>query len=272
VKRKISLSVGVAAAWLLATTILTFAAPLLSITSPLHQDLLDILATPSTDRWFGTDSLGRDVFARSLFALRTTLIVGLASVVVGLAIGGTLGLLAGYFRGRAERVIMASNNVLQAFPPLVLVVALMAYPGHPLPKMILVLGLVFAGGFTRIARINTLRFAQQDFVTAARAIGMQNSRIIVREVGPNLIAPLLVYALMMIAVAAVAEGALSFLGLGVMPPTPTLGGMIAAEIGSLREAPHAVLFPAFVLFATIFALNRVGEHIQRSLEIKDSVL
>lgn len=271
-KRVATISTSFAMAWLGLSVMLTIAAPLLPIANPIHQDLLDILATPALGQWFGTDSLGRDVFARCIYALRTTFIVGLASVAVGLLLGGMPGVIAGYFRGRTERVIMASNNVLQAFPPLVLIVALMAYPGHPLPKMVLALGLIFAGAFTRIARVNTLRFAQQDFVTAAHALGMRDLRVLVREIAPNLVAPLLVYALMMVAVAAVAEGTLSFLGLGVMPPTPTLGGMISAEIGSLREAPHAVFFPAGILFVTIYALNSLGEHIQRSLEIKESVL
>ena len=256
--------------WLGLAVVVALTAPWLPLANPMEQDLLRMLEPPGAGLWFGADSLGRDIFARTLFGLRVTFIVALGAVALGLLIGGLAGLLAGYFRGWTERFILAGNNVLMAFPPIVLTVALMAYPGNPLPKVILALGLVFASAFTRITRVNTMVFAQQDFVTAARAIGMRDLRIMAREVVPNLVTPLLVFALLMVSVAAVAEGTLSFLGLSVPPPTPTLGGMIASEVSSMREAPHAVFFPALIFFLTIFALNRLGEYVQRSLDVRES--
>lgn len=257
-------------AWLVLVVLAAVLSPWLPLPDPLEQDLMRMSEPPTNDRWFGSDGLGRDVFARILFGLRITLLVSIASVALGVLIGGLLGLLAGYYRGHVERWILAANNILMAFPPLVLVVALMAYPGAPLPKVILALGLVFASSFTRVTRINTLTFAQQNFVLAARATGMRNVRIMVREIGPNLVTPVMVFALLMVALAAVAEGTLSFLGLSIPPPAPTLGGMIAAEVGNMHEAPHAVFFPALVFFITIFALNRVGEYVQRSLDVRGS--
>jgi peptide/nickel transport system permease protein len=167
---------------------------------------------------------------------------------------------------------MAGNNVLLAFPPLVLAVAMMAYPGAPLPKLVLVLGLIVSSAFTRISRVNTMRFAQQEFVTAAKAMGMRDLRIMLTEILPNLLTPLLVFGLLAVALAAVAEGTLSFLGLSVPPPTPTLGNMIGSEVSSLRDAPHTVFFPAAVLFLTIFSLNRVGEYVQRKLDVRESAV
>ncbi|MBY4897069.1 ABC transporter permease [Cupriavidus sp. AU9028] len=257
-------------AWLALALLAALLAPWLPIADPTEQDLLRMLQPPEAGLWFGADSLGRDVLARTLFGLRVTFAVAVGAVALGVALGGLAGMLAGYFRGNVERLILACNNVLMAFPPIVLTVALMAYPGAPLPKVILALGLVFASAFTRITRVNTMMFAQQDFVTAARAIGMRDMRIMAQEIVPNLVTPLLVFALLMVAVAAVAEGTLSFLGLSVPPPTPTLGGMIASEVGSMREAPHAVFFPAAIFFLTIFALNRVGEYVQRQLDVRES--
>jgi peptide/nickel transport system permease protein len=260
------------ATWLCLALAGAIAAPWLPLADPLYQDLLKLLEKPSGALWFGADSLGRDVLSRSVYGLRVTFIVGIGSVALGFVLGGSLGLLAGYFRGSVERCIMAGNNVLLAFPPLILAVAMMAYPGAAVPKLILVLGLVVSSAFTRIARVNTLRFAQQEFVTAAKAMGMRDLRIMLVEILPNLWTPLLVFALLGVALAAVAEGTLSFLGLSVPPPTPTLGNMIGSEVSSMREAPHAVFFPAAVLFLTIFSLNRVGEYVQRQLDVKESAL
>lgn len=241
-------------------------------TDPQAMNLLAILQPPDATLWFGADSLGRDIFVRTLYGLRVTFIVSLGAVAIGLAIGVVLGVLAGYLRGTLDLGVTAAINVLLAFPPMVLIIALMSYPGDALLKVVLALGLIFVSIFTRIARVNTLMYARQEFVTAARAIGMRHPRILLQEIAPNLVAPLLSYALLMVAVAAVAEGSLSFLGLSVPPPTPTLGGMVSAEVANLHTAPHAVFFPAATLFLTVFALNRIGEYLQRRLDIRGSAL
>lgn len=252
--------------WLGLVVFAALAAPWLPIASPAAQSLSDMLAAPSATHWFGSDSLGRDVLSRVIWGFRITLIVSLASVVIGIAVGGALGVCAGYFRGWSERVIVSAVNVLLAFPPLVLIIAMLAYPGEALLKVVVALSIVFMPASMRIVRANTLRISRLEFVTAARAAGMSDARIIVRELLPNLMRPVLAFALLLVAVAALAEAGLSFLGLGVPPPTPTIGSMMASEQSRALDAPHAVFFPATMLFLTIFALNLVGEEVQGHMD------
>ena len=264
--RRYPWSFVVAVAWLGLVVMSTLLADLLPLADPLRQSLMSMLAPPDAQRWFGADSLGRDVFSRSIHGFRITLVVSLGSVGLALLVGGALGICAGFFRGWVEKAIMTGVNVLLAFPPLVLIIAMLAYPGQPLLKVIVALGIVFVPSVTRISRANTLRFAELDFVTAARAAGMGSRRIIVRELLPNLVPALLAYSLLLLAVAAVAEAGLSFLGLGVPPPSPSLGSMMAEEQSRVMDAPHAVFFPALMLFLTIFALNAVGEYVQKRID------
>jgi peptide/nickel transport system permease protein len=255
-----------AAAWLGLVALTALVAGWLPIDSPLAQDLNQMLAPPSARHWFGADSLGRDVFARTLHGLRVTFAVSLGAAALALIAGGALGLCAGYFRGRLERVILLGVNVLLAFPPLVLMIAVAAYPGQPLPKVIAALAIVFVPAVTRLARVGTQRLAGQAFVLAARAAGMRPARLICTELLPNLLPPLLAYGLLMVSLAALAEAALGFLGLSVPPPAPTLGSMMAAEQSRVMDAPHAVFFPGGVLLLTTLALNIVGEALQRRLD------
>jgi peptide/nickel transport system permease protein len=256
--------------WLALVVCAAVAAGWLPIDEPTKQSLPLMLASPSAQHWFGADSLGRDVFSRAIYGFRVTLIVSLGSVALGLLFGGLLGIVAGYFRGPIERVILMGVNVLLAFPPLVLIIAMVAYPGQPLAKVIIALGIVFMPAVTRIARANTLALREREFVTAARAAGMGDMRLIFRELLPNLVPALLAYGLLLVAVAALAEAGLSYLGLSVPPPTPTLGQMMASEQSNVLDAPHAVFFPAGMLFLTIFALNLVGEEVQRRIDRRTS--
>lgn len=255
-----------AVAWLVLVLLATLSAQWLPLQDPLKQSLGNMLASPDAQRWFGADSLGRDVFSRTIHGFRITLIVSLGSVALGLVLGALLGICAGYFRGWIERAILMLVNVLLAFPPLVLIIAMVAYPGEAMLKVVVALGIVFTPAVVRVARANTLRFSELDFVTAARATGMGDMRIIFRELLPNLVPALLAYALLLVAVAALAEAGLSFLGLGVPPPAPSLGSLMASEQSRVLEAPHAVFFPALMLFLTIFALNLVGEQIQKRID------
>lgn len=255
-----------AVAWLVLIALGAMFADLLPLPDPDAQSLLDMLASPGDAHWAGADSLGRDVLARTIHGFRVTLVVSLGSVAFALVVGGALGICAGYFRGLTEGATLTAVNVLLAFPPLVLIIAMVAYPGDPLLKVVLALGIVFTPAVVRIARANTLVFAEREFVTAARAAGMSDARLIWRELLPNLLPAMLAYALLLIAIGALAEAALSFLGLSVPPPTPTLGQMMASEQTNVMEAPHAVFFPAGMLFLTIFALNMVGEEVQRRVD------
>jgi peptide/nickel transport system permease protein len=264
--------VYIPAAWLVVAIAATVFAGLLPLPDPFKQALLRTLQPPSAAHWLGTDSLGRDVFSRSIVGLRVSLIVGIGSVAFGLALGGALGLVSGYFRGLIDLWISAVMTVVLSFPPLVLAIAIMSYAQPSLVLVIVVLGILFVPAFARIARANTLSLVEREFVLAARAIGMRDGFILLREILPNLVAPLAAYSMLMVAVAIIGEAALSFLGLSVPPPQPTLGGMIAAERANLLEAPWSVFGPAGFLFLTILSLNIVGDQVQRRLDGREAAI
>ncbi len=198
--------------------------------------------------------------------------VGVLSVSIGLLIGGVLGILAGYFRGKVETVIMALADGMLAFPALVLMLSLTVFLGQSLRSIVIAIGVVTIPVFARLARANTLAYAQREFVLAAKATGATDLRVMWREVLPNVAMPLMAFALVVAAVAIVAEGSLSFLGLSVPPTTPTWGNLIAGGRGVLAESPHIVLFPSLVLFVTVMALNLAGDRLRVVLEVKDSAL
>ena len=239
--------VYIPAAWLVVAIAATVFAGLLPLPDPFKQALLRTLQPPSAAHWLGTDSLGRDVFSRSIVGLRVSLIVGIGSVAFGLALGGALGLVSGYFRGLIDLWISAVMTVVLSFPPLVLAIAIMSYAQPSLVLVIVVLGILFVPAFARIARANTLSLVEREFVLAA-------------------------YSMLMVAVAIIGEAALSFLGLSVPPPQPTLGGMIAAERANLLEAPWSVFGPAGFLFLTILSLNIVGDQVQRRLDGREAAI
>ena len=259
------------AVWLVGVVLAAVLADALPLADPYEQDLGDMLATPGLEHLLGADSLGRDILSRSVHAMRVSLVAGLGSVAVGLLLGGLIGLVAGYYRGRIESVAMAVMNIVLAFPPLVLAIAITAAAGPPLPKVIVAIGVLFVPAFARIARANTLVFRSREFVLAAQAMGMRDARIIATEILPNLVPTLLAYSLLMVAVAIVAEASLSFLGLSVPPPVPSLGSMVASEQRNVLDAPYAVFCPAGVLFLTVLALNLVGEHASRRLNVQEQL-
>lgn len=259
-------------AWLAAAVAAAVFADWLPLPAPDDQDLVDILAPPGAHHLLGADSLGRDILSRTIFALRVSLMAGIGSVAIGLVVGGFIGMVAGYFRGRIEAVTMAAMNIVLAFPPLVLAIAITSAAGPALLKVILAIGLLFVPAFARLARANTLVFGNKEFVLAAHAMGMRDSRIVISEILPNLVPPLLAYSLLMVAVAIVAEASLSFLGLSVPPPAPSLGSMIAAEQRNVLDAPFAVFFPAAFLFLTVLALNMAGEQVSRRLHVQEQLL
>ena len=260
------------AGWIALALLVSLAVPLLPLPDPFKQALLATLQPPSADHWLGTDSLGRDVLARAILGLRVSLVVGIGSVAFGLAIGGALGLVGGYYRRRVDTWISAAMTVILSFPPLVLAVAIISYAGASLWLVIVTLGILFIPAFARLARANALSLAEREFVLAARAMGMRSTHLLLHEILPNLAAPLVAYSMLMVAVAVIAEAALSFLGLSVPPPQPTLGGMIAAERANMLDAPWAVFGPAALLFLTVLALNVLGDQVQHRLDRREAAL
>lgn len=258
-RRAMSPALVLALGWILLMVLLAALAPVLPIPSPTDIDFLAKRAPPSAEHWLGTDNLGRDELARLIWGARISLIVGLLAPVIGVVVGGALGLLAGYVQGPLGAAVMGGMDVLLAFPPLVLALAVTAYLGQSMANMILVLGVLGVPAFTRVARAATLSLAQRDFITAARALGATNARIVFSELLPNVALPLLAYFLLGVAVTIVVEGALSFLGLGVPPPAPSWGIMIGEGRESLEIAPRLAFLPAAAMFLTVLAFNIVGD-------------
>ena len=249
------LSIG----WIALVALLAIFAGLLPMPSPTDIDMLGKRAPPSAEHWLGNDGLGRDVLARLIYGARFSLTVGLLSPVIGVTVGGTLGMLAGYFRGRLETFVVGGMDVLLAFPPLVLALAVTAYLGQSVWNLTWIIGVLGVPAFTRVARAVTLSLSEREFVVAARALGATHSRILVRELLPNVALPLLAFFLLGVAVTIVVEGALSFLGLGVPPPAPSWGSMIGEGRESLDIAPQLAFLPAGVMFVTVLAFNIVGD-------------
>ncbi len=248
-----------AVGWIALIVLAAALADVLPIGSPTDMDMLARRALPSSQHLLGTDQLGRDELARLIYGARISLTVGLLAPVIGVTAGGCLGMLAGYFRGRLETLTVAGVDVLLAFPPLVFALAVTAYLGQSVLNLTLVIGVLGIPAFTRVARAVTLSLSEREFVTAARALGATHTRILLRELLPNVALPLLAFFLLGVAVTIVVEGALSFLGLGVPPPAPSWGSMIGEGRESLDMAPWLAFLPAGFMFATVLAFNIVGD-------------
>ena len=256
------LSVG----WVGLVLAAAIGADLLPLKDPTRMSLMSRSQGMSAAHWLGTDGLGRDLLSRVTFGARVSMTVGLLAPLIATLIGTLLGLAAGYWRGRFSKLCMAAMDVLLTFPPIVLMLVLTAYVGASLTNLTLVLALLFIPIATRIARAVTLALVQREFVVAARALGAADLRIMRREILPLLVMPMLSFYLFSVAVVIVLEGALSFLSLGLPPPTPTWGTMIGEGRNLLESAPHVAFVPAMVMFLTVLALNLIGDAVRAIAE------
>ena len=214
----------------------------------------------------GTDRQGLDILGGVVYGARVSMVVGIGAVLVGLVVGGTIGLIAGYRRGVGEWCVQLITDSLLAFPPLIFLLGLVTVLTPSTINVVLALGVLSIPTYVRLARANTLTFAQRDFILSARALGERDRSIVVRELLPNVIRPVLAFCFVIVAVLIVAEASLSFLGLGVQRPTPTWGNMIAAGQENFDDNPHLVLVPGAVLFFTVFSFNRIGDFVQTRWE------
>ncbi len=270
--RRLGVQFWLCAVWIVVVGIAGVAAGVLPLKDPLESDFTALAEGPSWRYWMGTDALGRDIFSRVVHGTRVSITVGLFAVAIGLLVGGMLGLIAGYYRRRTEATIMTLADAMLAFPSLVLLLTLTTFLGQTLRNIVLAIGIITVPVFIRLARANTLTFAQREFVLAAKATGSRNFRIITREVLPNVAMPLMAFSLVVVAVAIVAEGSLSFLGLSVPPTQPTWGNIIAGGRQNLQDAPHIVFFPSLVMFVTVLAFNLAGDRLREVLEVKEGAL
>ena len=227
-------------------------------------------APPSAAHPFGTDSLGRDVLARTLYGAKVSVQVAVTAVTVAAVVGSPLGIVAGYVGGVVETALMRAVDVMLGFPALVLAIGLVAALGFSLTNVIIALGIVYVPQFARIARSTALSVSEEEYVDAARALGYSRRHIVLREVLPNCLSPLLVQASLLMAFAIIAEASLSFLGLGVQPPTPTWGQMVSSGSGYLTQAPWISLFPGLAILVTVLGFNLVGDGLRDALDPRES--
>ena len=242
------------------------AAPWIAPYSPYDLDVAKMLQAPSLTHWLGTDEVGRDVLSRTIHAARISVEVALVAVAVG-SVGGTLiGLLAAYFGGIVDVVLMRFMELLFSFPAILLAVVLMASLGTSILNAMIAIGIIFIPGFARLARASTMDVLRQQYIEAARAIGMSDARIMFREVLPNILAPSLVEAAVAFAYAILLESALSFLGLGAQPPEPSWGNMINTGRGFMAQAPWLGIVPGSALFLCVLGFNLLGDGMRDFLD------
>jgi peptide/nickel transport system permease protein len=251
---------------LLTALVVAALAPVISPHNPLKQNLDDALARPSLNHPLGTDNVGRDVLSRVIWGTRISLVAGFASVAIALAVGGLLGLAAGYAGGRTDGLVMRLMDAVLSFPPLVLALALGAVLGAGLTGVVIALGVVYTPTFARLMRGQVLSITAREYVDAARALGAPGWRIAWHHVLPNATAPIVIQASLSVAFAILAEASLSFLGLGIQPPAASWGSMINAGRGYLQQAPWIVFGPGAALFVTVVGLNFVGDALRDALD------
>jgi peptide/nickel transport system permease protein len=270
--RRLGLLFWAAIGWLVFVFLAAAFVGVLPLPSPTDMDMLERRAPASLMHWLGTDGLGRDELARLIYGARISLTVGLCAPIIGITIGGALGMLAGYFRGRFESIVVGSMDVLLAFPPLVFALAVTAFLGQSLLYLTCIIGVLGIPAFMRVARAATLTLARREFVIAAQALGATHARILLRELLPNVFLPLLAFFLLGVAVTIVVEGALSFLGLGVPPPISSWGSMIGEGRESLEVAPRLAFIPAITMFLTVLSFNLVGDTLRALTDPRQGAL
>ncbi|SNY76715.1 glutathione transport system permease protein [Enterobacter sp. CC120223-11] len=223
---------------------------------------------PSMLHWFGVDSLGRDIFSRVLVGAQISLAAGVFAVLIGAAIGTVLGLLAGYYEGWWDRVIMRICDVLFAFPGILLAIAVVAVMGSGMANVIIAVAIFSVPAFARLVRGNTLVLKQQTFIESARSIGASDATILFRHILPGTVSSIVVYFTMRIGVSIISAASLSFLGLGAQPPTPEWGAMLNEARADMVMSPHVALFPALAIFLTVLAFNLLGDGLRDALDPK----
>jgi peptide/nickel transport system permease protein len=263
-KTDASLTIGVTLLAVLG--VVAVFAPALAPDSPAAQNLAHDLAASSADHILGTDKLGRDVLSRVIFGSRISLAVGATTVTVSLAIGLSLGALSGFFGGRTDRLLMRLVDILMAFPGILLAIAMTAVLGPGLHHVVVALALIGWTGYARLVRGEILSLREKDFVQAALALGGSPARVIARHIVPNLLPTLLIQATFGMAAAIIAEGSLSFLGLGAEPPTPSWGAMLNEGRQFILVAPHLTTYPGLAITITVLALNLAGDGLRDRLE------
>ncbi len=246
--------------------VVTFGAPLLARQDPQKMEMAIRLQAPSASHWLGTDNFGRDLWSRIAFGARVSLSTALMVVMLSVCIGVTLGLISGFYGGLIDAVIMRTVDIFLAFPVILLAIALVAVLGPSGRNVMIALGLVYWTQYARVVRSSVLAVKEEEFVTAAGALGAGDGRIIFRHILPNVVAPIIVLGTLGMGNAIVAESTLSFLGLGAQPPTPTWGYTLAFGMKFLQQAPHMSTYPGLAIMISVLGFNLLGDGLRDLLD------
>src|SRR5271167_3250839 len=247
-------------------------APWIAPQDPAYIDLPSRLMGPSSSHWFGTDELGRDILSRIIYGARISMLVGTCVVAVSLTLGLIFGSVAGYYGGFLDRFLnVVVMNAFMSFPGILLAIAFVAFLGPGLFNLVLALSIGGWVGYARLVRAQVLAVREREFVEAARALGASDTRIIVRHILPNIVQPLIVQAAIGMAGAVLAEATMSFLGLGVPPPTASWGSMLNDARSHLFDSPHLVLFPAAAVMLAVLSFNFIGDALRDYLDPRSRI-
>ncbi len=243
-------------------------APWVAPYDPVKQSIVDRLSPANEQYWLGTDSYGRDLLSRIIWGARPSLIIGIVSVGIGMVIGMIFGMLAGYYGGIFDSLFMRVVDVLMAFPTFLLGLLIATVLGGGIVNLIIAISITMVPRFARLARAPTLSIIEKEYVEASKAIGQKDLQILLFHVLPNIIGPILVLGTLWTATAIRIEASLSFLGLGVQPPTPTWGGMLNEGVDRLTEAPWMAIYPGLALTITVIAFNMIGDGLRDIIDPK----
>ena len=243
-------------------------APIIARYPYYYQNLTNRLAAPSAAHWFGTDSLGRDVFSRIVYGARVSLQVGIISIGIATFVGGLLGAISGYYGGHLDTFIMRLMDILLAIPGILLAISIVAALEPSLTNLMIAVGISAIPIEARVIRASVMQVRDQEFVEAAKAVGTKDLRIIFKHILPNAMAQIIVQSTLGVAGAILAAAGLSFIGLGIQPPSPEWGAMLAEGRQHMRDHWHVTTFPGAAIMTTIFALNLLGDGLRDALDPK----
>lgn len=246
--------------------VIALAAPLLSPYDPVQQNIMHRLKGPGPDFWLGTDAYGRDILSRLLYGARVSLVIGVAAIGSAMLIGSAFGIVAGYYGGMIDLVIMQAMDVLLAFPALILGLIVVAMLGPSMENLIIAISLTAIPPFARIARAPTIVVKERDYIEACRALGYGDLRIMTLHVLPNVLSEILVMGSLWLATAIRVEASLSFIGLGVKPPTASWGGMIREGFENILDTFWLSLFPSLAILLVVFSLNLLGDGMRDAID------
>ena len=231
--------------------------------APIHR-----LQGPSAEHWFGTDEMGRDLFWRTVYGSRFSLAIGISSVIVAVLIGVPLGALAGFYGGTLDTVIMRVNDMFGAIPNILMAMVIVAVLGPSMINLTIAIGISSSTGLVRIARAAVLTIKNEEYIEAARALGKTDGYIIAKHILPNCLSPIIVTVTLRIALAIISASSLSFLGLGVKPPTPEWGALLNAGNQYLRDYPYMTIFPGVAIMITVLCFNLIGDGLRDAMDPK----